>query len=111
MTHPLTLSFLILITVGLNTIAQSLLKLGAGQSLGNPYLISGVIAYGVSTLFYLSVLGKLNLSFAYPIIIGLTIITATLVGQWIFREKIALSHWIGIGLMVSGVLFIARSNS
>ncbi|HEY9636685.1 MAG TPA: SMR family transporter [Coleofasciculaceae cyanobacterium] len=105
-TH-LVFSLLILVTVGLNTIAQTLLKLGSGQNLLNLYLLGGIVAYGISTIFYVLVLGKLNLSVAYPVIIGLTIFATTLAGAVILREKIAPVHWLGIGLMLSGLCAIA----
>lgn len=98
---------LILLTVMLNTLAQTLMKLGAGQGLFNLYLLGGILAYGVSTLFYIIVLGKFNLSVAYPIVIGLTVITATVSGAWWLREKVAVTQWIGIGLMLSGIAAIA----
>jgi multidrug transporter EmrE-like cation transporter len=101
---------LIVITVVLNTLAQALLKLGAGRSPLNLYLLGGVAAYGFSTLFYITVLGKFNLSVAYPVIIGFTVVTATVLGAYLFHEKISHSHWIGIGLILSGLLAIAASK-
>ena len=94
---------LILITVGLNTLAQVLLKLGAGQNPLNLYLLGGVLVYGISTIFYIMVLGKFNLSVAYPIVIGLTVISATIMGAMVLGEKVAIVQWIGIGLMISGI--------
>jgi small multidrug resistance pump len=97
----------ILITVGLNTVAQVLLKLGSGQNLFNPYLLGGVLTYGLSTIFYILVLGKLTLSAAYPIIIGLTVVFTTITGAFLLGEKVAPNQWTGIGLMLSGILAIA----
>ena len=97
----------ILITVGLNTLAQVLLKLGSGQNLFNPYLLGGVLTYGLSTIFYILVLGKLTLSAVYPIIIGLTVVFTTIAGAFLLGEKVAPNHWTGIGLMLSGILAIA----
>lgn len=102
---------LVFATVGLNTLAQVLLKAGSGQSLLNPYLLGGVLAYGLSTLLYISVLGKLNLSLAYPLIIGLTVISTTVSGVVLFQEKIGFTAWIGIGLMISGILAITSEKS
>jgi len=101
------LILLILVTVALNTIAQTLLKLGSGQNPLNIYLVGGLVAYGVSTIFYILVLGKFNLSVAYPVVIGLTVIGATIVGATIFQEKVAIEQWIGIGLMLSGIVAVA----
>jgi multidrug transporter EmrE-like cation transporter len=98
---------LVLATVALNTLAQTLLKLGSGQSFLNLYLLSGIVVYGLSTVFYILVLGKFNLSVAYPVIIGLTVASATVTGAWFLGEKIATAHWLGIGLMLSGISAIA----
>ncbi|PSN15114.1 small multidrug resistance protein [filamentous cyanobacterium CCT1] len=97
----------ILITVGLNTLAQALLKLGSGQSPLNYYLLGGILTYGLSTIFYILVLGKFNLSFAYPVVIGLTVMAATITGAYFLGEKVAPIQWLGIGLMLSGISAIA----
>lgn len=97
----------VVVSVALNTLAQSLLKLGAGQNPLNIYILGGICAYGLSTLFYILVLGKFNLSVAYPVVIGLTIIATTFSGAWLLKEQISNVHWIGIGLMLSGISAIA----
>jgi multidrug transporter EmrE-like cation transporter len=102
--HP---ALLVLLTVGLNTIAQALLKLGAGQNPLNLYLGGGILAYGLSTVFYVMFLGKLNLSVAYPVVIGLTVLATTIVGAFLLGEKVTAIHWLGIGLMLSGLGAIA----
>lgn len=107
MNSQLFLLLLILTTVGLNTIAQTLLKLGSGQNLLNFYLIGGITAYGLSTIFYISVLGKFNLSFAYPLVIGLTILATTISGAMMLGEKVSMSQWMGVGLMISAIFTIA----
>ncbi|MFH7027722.1 MAG: SMR family transporter [Heteroscytonema crispum UTEX LB 1556] len=102
---------LIFMTVVLNTVAQTLLKLGAGQNPLNIYLMGGICAYGLSTIFYIVVLGKFNLSVAYPVVIGLTILATTIAGAIILREKISIAHWLGVGLMLSGISAIAFAKS
>lgn len=94
---------LVLLTVVLNTIGQSLLKLGAGQNPLNIYLFSGLLAYVLSTVAYIIILGKLNLSLVYPVVIGLTIIATTFSGAIFLKEQVTPIHWIGIGLMLSGL--------
>jgi small multidrug resistance pump len=98
---------LVLITVGLNTLAQALLKLGAGQNLLNFHLLGGVLVYGLSTVVYILVLGKFNLSVAYPVVIGLTVFSATVTGAFLLGEKVTTVQWFGIGLMLSGISAIA----
>jgi small multidrug resistance pump len=98
---------LILLTVGLNTLAQVLLKLGAGQKLLNWYLLGGVLVYGLSTVVYIVVLGKFNLSVVYPIVIGLTVFVTTVMGAVLLGEKVSTLQWLGIGLMLSGISAIS----
>lgn len=111
MIAQLFLALLILTSVGLNTLGQTLLKLGSGQNPLNIYLIGGIVAYGVSTIFYVLVLGKINLSIAYPLVIGLTLVATTLCGAILLREKILTLHWVGLGLMLSGLSAIALAKA
>ncbi|MCM0589960.1 MAG: SMR family transporter [Gloeotrichia echinulata IR180] len=110
MSNQLVFSLLILITVGLNTVAQTLLKLGAGQNPLNIYLLGGICSYGLSTIFYVLVLGKLNLSVAYPVVIGLTIVVTMISGAIILREKVLISQWLGVGLLLSGIWAITLAK-
>ncbi len=98
---------LMLLTIALNTVAQTLLKLGSGQGLLSFYLLGGIAAYGVSTIFYILVLSKFDLSIAYPVVIGLTVVATTVSGAMLLREKVQLTQWVGIGLMLSGIFAIA----
>jgi len=111
MSNQLVFSLLILITVGLNTVAQNLLKLGAAQNPWNIYLLGGICSYGLSTIFYVVVLGKLNLSVAYPVVIGLTIVVTMLTGAIVLKEKVLIPQWIGVGLILSGIGAIALGKS
>lgn len=98
---------LVLLTVVLNTVAQTLLKLGAGQNILNLFLLGGLFSYGLSTIFYIVVLSKLNLSLTYPLVIGLTVVATTFTGAIILKEQVLSIQWIGIGLMLSGICAIA----
>ncbi len=99
--------FLVLVTVVLNTLAQTLLKVGTGQNILNIYLLGGIFAYGLSTLFYILVLSKLNLSLIYPLVIGLTVVATTFSGAILLKEQVPSVQWLGIGLMLSGIFAIA----
>lgn len=103
-------ALLILTSVGLNTLGQTLLKLGSGQNPLNIFLVGGIVAYGVSTIFYVLVLGKVNLSIAYPLVIGLTLVSTTFCGAVLLRERILPLHWVGLGLMLSGLSAIALTK-
>ena len=95
--------------VVLNAIAQTFLKLGAGRGLINGSLATGVVAYGLSTLLYVLVLGRAALSFAYPVIIGATAIVTCLAGLRM-GERIGGTQWLGIALVVLGIVVIATAR-
>lgn len=99
------MSFMLLVaaTVALNTLAQVMLKLGAGRVFFNPYLVGGILTYGLSALMYITVLGRLNLSVAYPLIIGLTIVATALAGVHLFQERLEPAGWAGIVLVLCGI--------
>ena len=107
MQNYLQLGLLIFITVGLNTLAQLLLKLGSGQTFLNFNLLGGVVVYGLSTVVYILALGKLNLSAVYPVVIGLTVFSVTMMGAFLLKEKVTNIQWVGLGLMLSGISTIA----
>jgi small multidrug resistance pump len=94
-------------TVSLNALAQVLLKVGSVKSFFNIYLLGGILAYGLSTLIYIKLLSKVNLSLAYPLIIGLTVIVATVSGVALLGEKVQPISWVGVGLVLSGIWAIA----
>jgi multidrug transporter EmrE-like cation transporter len=107
---PVVIS-LIVLTVILNTAAQGLLKAGSDQNPINVYLMGGILFYGLSTIVYIVVLGKFNLSVAYPVIIGLTVISTTALGAIIFKEQVSPIQWLGIGLMLSGISAISLGKT
>lgn len=111
MPTKLLFSLLILLSVGLNTGGQILLKQGSGQNPLNIYLFGGLFAYALSTVFYILVLGKFNLSVAYPMVIGLTVIGTTIAGSVIFGEKVTFVNWLGVGLLIAGISAIAFGKS
>lgn len=93
----------VLVTVCLNAIAQLLLKLGTNQGSLNLYFVGGLASYGLSTLIYTALLSRSNLSIAYPVVIGLTILATTIIGTSVLHEKVSTTQWIGVGLMISGI--------
>ena len=107
MLNNLMFIFFILLAVGLNTGGQVFLKMGTGQYPLNIYLIGGLGLYVIGTIFYILVLGKFNLSVAYPTVIGLTLIATTISGIFFLHEKVTFIQWIGVGLMISGISAIS----
>jgi multidrug transporter EmrE-like cation transporter len=106
MFQGLILLVTVLLTAGLNTLAQTLLKLGAGKDLFNLNLAGGLVAYGLSTILYITALGKLELSFAYPTIIGITLISTVTVSTLFLGEIVSPLQWLGTLAIMGGIVLI-----
>jgi len=120
----ITLIILILIPVFLGSFAQvsmkkGLLDLGGIElkellskklftTVFQKNVLTGLILYSISTLFWLVVLSKAELSFVYPLIALGYIVTAFL-AKIIFNEVISPIRWLGILLIVAGAFLIIRS--
>lgn len=112
---------LVLFSAILNTSAQVMLKMGAeklflppivlGKLSIHPLVVGGLGLYGLSAVVYISLLGRLNLSMVYPIIIGLTTIATITAGMLVFQEKVSFTSWIGVGLVLAGVSAITLGRS
>jgi len=109
------------------TAGQILLKMGIGQVdrisdiktlfnivtltkiFTNPYIILGLLSYGISAILWLGAMSSLNVSFMYPLLSLAYVLTA--VAAWLFlKESVPLVHWIGIILIVSGCAFITSTR-
>ncbi len=116
----------IAISVTLLVVAQLSLKAGMNQigpiDIGNtsmvfgligkvfqtPLVLAGVILYVLSSFFWLIALSQVELSFAYPFV-GLAYVLVALF-SWIFLgEGVNAIRWLGIALIVAGVVFVSRS--
>jgi len=91
------------ISPNLSNLASNLVRI-----LTEPFVLLGLFLYAVSTIFWLIVLSRVDLSYAYPMIsIGYVLI---LVLSWVFlNEHISLVRVLGVLLICGGVFLISRS--
>jgi multidrug transporter EmrE-like cation transporter len=75
--------------------------------LRNPVIIMGFVCYGIASVLWIIVLSRLDLSFAYPIY-ALMFALIPLAAFIVFREQIPVGRWVGILLIVMGVITILR---
>lgn len=108
----------------LNTVGQIVMKAGATSlasinfSLSNlsqvfltilksPLMMGALALYGLSAVVWIMALSKMDLSQAYPMTSIGYILTA-LIGVMAFGEVITLNRLVGLGLILIGVLVLAR---
>ena len=72
-----------------------------------PFSLLGLIFYGISALFWMLALTKVELSVAYPMLsIGYVLIF--FVSILLFNEPFKLIRMLGVLLIIGGVYFISR---
>ncbi len=116
---------LILVTVSLSVFAQVMLKAGVNASgkiaftsstlltsfkilLVNPLVIIGFVTYALSALFWLFILTRVELSFAYPMM-GLSFVLLALISMVFLGENVSFIRWLGVFVIVFGVFLVSRS--
>lgn len=112
-----------LVSIMLGSIAQYLLKIGvsslewdrnrglfvlAKSVLTNINLLGGIACYGLSMIFWLYVLSKLELSKAYPLV-SLGYVFTLLLGYFLLHESVNIFKVLGVVLVIVGVMLITRS--
>ncbi len=117
---------LVVFCVLLTSAAQIALKLGvssgrlqlalSGDSVyrfllratSDPIVLAGLGLYAASTLLWLLVLAKLDVSFAYPFV-SLGLVFIALYGYFGLHEPMSVIRITGICLIFTGVMFVAKS--
>jgi multidrug transporter EmrE-like cation transporter len=118
---------LIVVSVLLGVLGQLLLKMGITQVgslelegelaglvkvgirvFGNLKVIGGFAAYGISSLFWIAVLSKVNLSLAYPML-ALNYVLIPLAAWLFLGEQIPSLRWLGVGIIIIGIIIISRT--
>lgn len=120
------ISFALILTgVLLNAAAQLLLKAGTnaighfdfqinnilpiGMKLAlQPFIMGGMACYVVSLVIWIMALSRVPVSIAYPMLSIGYVINAFVAWQW-FGEALAAQKLLGIGVIVIGVILVARS--
>lgn len=112
-----------LVSIMLGSIAQYLLKIGvsslewdrnrglfvlAKTVLTNINLLGGIACYGLSMIFWLYVLSKLELSKAYPLV-SLGYVFTLLLGYFLLHESVNIFKVFGVVLIIVGVMLIIQT--
>lgn len=73
-----------------------------------PFIILGLLSYVLSVAMYMVVLSRAYLSYAYPLLNGLAYALIILISWQIFREPFSTIKWIGIFLILLGVILVGK---
>jgi multidrug transporter EmrE-like cation transporter len=77
---------------------------------GQPFILAGVACYVVSLVLWIMALSRVQVSIAYPML-SIGYVVNALMAWWLFGEDVNAQRWLGIGVIVVGVVLVARSGS
>lgn len=116
---------LILISTAFGVAGQTALKLGvdkpgmAESATGilpvislifkSPLVLLGLVFYALGALAWIAVLSRLDLSLAYPFL-ALNFVLVTLSGRFLLGETVPPLRWLGILVIIAGILLVAKST-
>ncbi|CAN5578330.1 EamA family transporter [soil metagenome] len=78
------------------------------RALREPRLWLGLMLFGISAVFWLVVLSRVDLSVAYPFV-GLSYILVVLFARLWLHEPVSLVRWIGVVVVAVGIAIIGFS--
>lgn len=77
------------------------------KTIMNPFVFFGFVSYGISSILWLSVISKLPLSVAYPIL-SIGYVLVIFASYFLFKEPLTITKIIGAVLICLGVGLIGR---
>ena len=106
----------LLVAIMIGVTGQLLLKHGMSRQPGfrfgdigvltrNLPVLGGIGCYCLSTVLYLSVLARLELSLAYPTV-SLGYVLVIVMSRVLFKEPVSLSRWLAAGIICIGVVLV-----
>ncbi|KKR49600.1 MAG: hypothetical protein UT84_C0023G0008 [Candidatus Curtissbacteria bacterium GW2011_GWA1_40_16] len=75
----------------------------------SPFIIGGLVLYGLSFVIWLRVLSFNDLSRAYPIFASVVFLMTTLGSIKFLNEDVSAMRFVGIIVMLAGIFIVARS--
>ncbi len=75
----------------------------------NPFIIGGLVLYGLSFVIWLRVLSFNDLSRTYPIFASVVFLMTTLGSIKFLNEDVSIMRFAGIAVMLVGIFIVARS--
>ena len=97
--------FLLVLAILAEVIGTTALKASEGFTRPGPVVIVAV-AYGIAFYLLSRVLLVLPLGVSYAVWAGLGIAAVTLIGWLVYGQRLDPAAWLGIGLIVAGVMVL-----
>jgi len=78
------------------------------SAFSNPFVLGGFLLYGLSSLFWLIVLSRVDLSYAYPLV-SMGYVLAVFFSWLLFKEEVGALRLAGLAVICVGVALLSRT--
>jgi len=89
--------------------AAALWRTATGLAL-HPGILGGLACYAISVVVWIVALSRVDVSIAYPML-SIGYVVNAMLAWWLFGEQVNAQRWLGIGVIIIGVILVARSGS
>lgn len=72
--------------------------------------MAGLVFYGINVLLFAKALETIEVSVAYPVLAGTGFALLVVSSHYIFGETFHLYNWIGLGLVLAGIIFLVQGD-
>ena len=110
-------SFAMLMSVGQILFKKTALSMSSNEALSLydgiikaisiPWLYLALCVYGIAIVFWLYLLQRIPLNLAYPFS-ALAMLIVPILAMYLFGERISASYWIGLVLILAGIIIIGQ---
>ncbi|MDP3995692.1 MAG: SMR family transporter [bacterium] len=74
----------------------------------NLWLLIGIFLFGVSFLFWLFIISKLQINIAYPVVLSTEVALVTVISYFLFKEYLSPIQVLGIAVIVTGIFLLLK---
>jgi multidrug transporter EmrE-like cation transporter len=92
----------------LGAISLAQLLVNFSRVFTTPFVILGLVSYVSSVALYMVVLSRIDISYAYPLMMGLGYVLIVLFSWQIFGEPFSTFKWAGIVLVLVGIALLGK---
>lgn len=78
------------------------------KTLFSPYILLGVLSYGVATILYMALLSKYEYTSLQAVVVSSSLVATFIASSLIFSEKISSYNLLGLCFLLVGVVLITK---
>jgi multidrug transporter EmrE-like cation transporter len=117
--NPSFISWILVVVAGLTTCLGNLClkqsrivsyEHGWMDFILSPWFISSLIFYCIYVLAFAKALDVIPVSAAYPVLAGLGFSLITTFSGFLFNEHLSLNQWVGLGVILAGIVIMSTGS-